>query len=965
MEARGNPSAATVAGRQNELSVLTALAAGARAGRPAAALLRGPAGIGRSALLDAFLLESGRQATVLRARCSEASRASGQLTLRSLLAGLGTEGPGTADAVAELESGSTAYGPLAHWHRVVTGLLEKRPVIIAIDDVHRCDRQSLRSVAFTLRRAAGLPLLVVLSAPTGTILDADPALAELLTQDHWHTVNLAALTPDAVAAVVRRRLGGRATGALNRTCFEVSQGNPGLLNALLDEVCAKSEPARLLVPVGRQLAEDALLADLRQLPQVLPVAVASAVLGTTSARLVGGLSGLPIPSVLRALEQLRVRRALSPDGSRLASETLRLALLSLVGPEELARQRIRAAQLLEDAGRPLGEVAEVLLKISEPSEPWMVNALHGAARMARLRGESATAVRYLTHALRLSSSEPTSVSRTIHSQAAGLLATTDPSSALRHLRRLLALDPQDASGPARAPQGVDRSVGMGRVRQSVRLLAQVLDEPDGAGDSPRGQDGERRTLLDAALLLSGGLDRSTISWVHDRSVVTPTRHQHHAGDEALTNAHALLSTLGGAMAAAVAEQAKGTPGPSAAPGPPTGMRRYSVIASALMLHLADQSEPAIVALDHLLAPGQGEERGSGYATALTARAAVRYGIGDLDEARADAQHAVRIRQQPGWRRRTSSALTALAAILTQQGDTTGAEQVLRLIDRPGYRDSLWEYPTYLWTRAALERQRGDLEAALSSLYACGGLLREAGVHNPVFLPWWTEAAGVLAALGRPSEAREAAAYGEEVAERWGTPRSIGLALLARGLAAGDRTGTDLLTEACDVLACSPARLACAQAEHALGTALLRDDNVHKARLHLRRAFDLSVQCGAAGLGSTVRDLLVATGGRVRPMTGSRADTLTESERRVAALAAEGRSNREIAEILFVALRTVELHLTNAYRKLGISRRSELAAVFDGGIAERMGSRMSGPGMFGPGASQSGASQKGLSRHVRY
>ena len=824
-------------------------------------------------------------------------------------------------------SGATVHGPLAHWHRAITVLLEQGPLIVAVDDVHRCDRQSLRSLAFTLRRAAGLPLLVVATAPTGTAAQGDAALTELLAQGHWHTVELAPLAPDAVAQLVGGRLGRRATDTLKRTCFEVSQGNPGLLNGLLDEVRATSEPTRLPAFVGRQLAEEALLADLRRLPGTLSVAVAMAVLGTTAVEPVAGLSGLPIRSVHHAAEELGSHGALTADGSQLASETLRQSLLGTLGPDELSNRRSRAAQLLEDAGRPIGEVADVLLTVRELGEPWMVDALYGAAHTARLQGDSATAVRYLTHCLRPSASEPASASRTIRSRAAGLLSTTDPNSALPHLRRLLELDEYDRARPGSAPGPGARPAFPDDVRRCVHLLSQMLDEPDGTADGHGRPDAGNRTLLDSALLLSGGLDRSAISWVHDRAAVAPARHQHRLGDPRLVSAHALLSTLGGATAAAVAEKAQ-----SGTARSQTAVERHSVIASALMLHLADESEPAIAALDHLLSrdpdKGSGQDRGPANATVLTARATVRYGIGDLDAAHDDAQRAVSGKRELGWRRRQSSALTALATILGQQGDYTGAATVLRLIDQPGYRESLWGYPAYLWTRAALERQRGDLEAALGSLHACGERLRGAGVHNPVFLPWWVEAAGVLAALGRPKQAREATDYGDELAERWGTPRSVGLSLLARGTVASGRSGTDLLTEACEVLAASPARLACAQAEHALGVALLREDDVHTARLHLRRAFDLSVQCGALGLGSTARELLVATGGRVGPITGSRVDALTGSERRVATLAAEGLSNPDIAATLVVALRTVELHLTNTYRKLGISRRGELAAVLD-------------------------------------
>ncbi len=70
------------------------------------------------------------------------------------------------------------------------------------------------------------------------------------------------------------------------------------------------------------------------------------------------------------------------------------------------------------------------------------------------------------------------------------------------------------------------------------------------------------------------------------------------------------------------------------------------------------------------------------------------------------------------------------------------------------------------------------------------------------------------------------------------------------------------------------------------------------------------------------------GGKPRRRALSGPDSLTPSERRVAAAAAEGATNREIGQALFVSMRTVEMHLTNAYRKLGITTRAELTAAMD-------------------------------------
>jgi DNA-binding CsgD family transcriptional regulator len=93
--------------------------------------------------------------------------------------------------------------------------------------------------------------------------------------------------------------------------------------------------------------------------------------------------------------------------------------------------------------------------------------------------------------------------------------------------------------------------------------------------------------------------------------------------------------------------------------------------------------------------------------------------------------------------------------------------------------------------------------------------------------------------------------------------------------------------------------------------------------------NLAALCGAVALGDTARKLLVQAGGRIRILARTPLDSLTGSERRVTTMAAAGHSNRHIAEALFITLRTVETHLTSAYRKLGIAGRADLKALFAG------------------------------------
>ena len=115
----------------------------------------------------------------------------------------------------------------------------------------------------------------------------------------------------------------------------------------------------------------------------------------------------------------------------------------------------------------------------------------------------------------------------------------------------------------------------------------------------------------------------------------------------------------------------------------------------------------------------------------------------------------------------------------------------------------------------------------------------------------------------------------------------------------------------------------ARAYAELGTALRQAGRPVEAREPLRLALDLAYRSGATALEEQALADLRATGARPRRRVVSGPGALTRSERRIAELAAAGRQNREIAETLWITLATVEFHLRNAYRKLGIQSRTQL------------------------------------------
>jgi len=227
---------------------------------------------------------------------------------------------------------------------------------------------------------------------------------------------------------------------------------------------------------------------------------------------------------------------------------------------------------------------------------------------------------------------------------------------------------------------------------------------------------------------------------------------------------------------------------------------------------------------------------------------------------------------------------------------------------------------------------GSPKQALTDFRAAGDLALPLRIENPAFAPWRSEAALALHRLDRWDEARELARDELELSQRWGAPRTIGISLRALGLIEVGRTGEQLLREAVEVLADSPARLEYARALVDLGAALRRGNRRSEARRLLRQGVELAHECGATALVALANEELAATGAHARTILLSGLDALTASEGRVAHMAAEELSNKEIAQALFVTVKTVEQHLGRVYRKLDISSRKQLGEAL-GGPAE--------------------------------
>ncbi|MEE6264398.1 AAA family ATPase [Streptomyces diastatochromogenes] len=930
----------TLVGRGDAVRELDRRAREALSGHARSVVVTGPAGIGKSALLRAFLRgDACRGATVLRGLCLPDAGGASFSGLRALLGPTARRAfldDATQSAVRALAPGALDGAPphapavqqaFHALHRHAADVLARRPLVLALDDAQHCDELSLRWLEFLLRRSADRPLLLVLARQSEATaltrgVPTHHALADLTADCRTTTLRLSTLTERDVAEVVREFFPVPAAPVFVTRARAATGGNPRLLGRLLRELrAAGAGPGvggadRIAETAGRVLAGWARELLDRQPPWIGEVARAVAVLGERGADHVGPLAGVPADAVEDARKVL-CEAGLVPADGRLAEGAVRAAVLAPLDAHVLSGLHARAALLLSDAGRPAEEVADHLLRLPSIDEPWMPGVLLEAAACAEERGAPETAARYLYRVLEV---DPDSID--IRVRLARVLADTDPPEAVGLLREALAPSVDVRTRARIAAQFGTTGLAARECSVALKILEDVLDALDAElGPDPAPADQELRTLVEAVFLIVGSHGRSTIAATRKRAAMmslpegdTPAQCQKLA-------AMGILTAFDGGPPEPALQQAL-----RATASHQLRLKSWTLINSALVLGFADRTEEALHSLDRVLRHGRKNSAIWTYALALSIRAVLKHGVGALPDALADARTAVRLSGSEQWSGTLVMPRLALAGVLVDRGEAADAERLLAGTE-PAWREQyVWTYPRYLMVLGRARRALGDPEGALTLFRACGRALAEAEVHQPAFLPWWMEAAYVLAELGRTKDAQEPAAHGERLARQWGTPRVLGLAALARGVATPGARGVELLGEAVRELAASPARVEHARAELALGNALLSAGDRREAREHLRTAAGLAQRCGALALGQDARDALVAAGGRMRKLTASPLDLLTGMERTVASLAAGGAGNRSIAQSLYVSVRTVEMHLTSVYRKLGIAERAQLSAV---------------------------------------
>ncbi len=600
---------------------------------------------------------------------------------------------------------------------------------------------------------------------------------------------------------------------------------------------------------------------------------------------------------------------------RFVHPIVRTAIHEDVPEAERSNAHARAARLLAEAGGEPDAIALQLLGTEPAGDPWVTETLREAARGAARQGAPEVAARYLRRAL----SEPPEASDQVlvelgcaearagepgareHLAAARDL-TSDPwveARATIELAQVLSYEGKLSEATTIALETLETMHEEPDVARAMKMLLLVFAVTDLASRQMTGELVSR--AAHTVERLGESAPRSLLAIIaYETAFVTGT------ADEAAALAERAL-----ADGRLIEEQTAETPHPYIA---------------SLALMFAGREKIAERELSVALA--EALERGSarGFGTASAVRAWSRYRSGALDGAEADARAFLSVAGEPGWDLFRPMALGVLVDVLVERGELSAASAALAEWDVAPRAPGSCPAQPLRGSRARLRLAEGRPGDALAELTAYARWEEEWGGANGVGVQWRSAAATAHAALGETEKGRALAREELRRTRRFGEPGAIGISLGAAGLLEGGERGIELLREAVTYLERSEARLEQARALIRLGGAIRREGRRTEARDSLRLGLDLAGRLGAATLAETARQELLAAGARPRRTMITGRDSLTPSERRIAELAATGQSNRQIAQSLFLTVRTIEMHLSNAYRKLDIGSREELSAV---------------------------------------
>jgi DNA-binding CsgD family transcriptional regulator/tetratricopeptide (TPR) repeat protein len=836
----------------------------------------------------------------------------------------------SADAGAD-NSFATAHG--LYW--LLVNLAARRPVLVAVDDLHWVDPPSLRFLAYLQRRLEGLPVVLLTGLRPGEAGSGDPPPAAVIDDPGRVLLRPRPLTATATARYVAMTLEREPDDDFADACHRASGGNPLLLRELLialraEGVVPDAANAAAVQPLGSEALATMVRLRLARLgAPAAALASAAAVLGdgipVAVAAQLAGVAGEAADEAIEKLVRADVLRrdTVEPEepaaGLAFAHPVVRSAVYADLAPGARARLHAEAARVLAAADGHPERVAAHLLNAPPAGDAWAVDELRRAARLALADGAGDCAADYLRRAL----DEPP-----LPADRPGLMLElgvaelrTRPAAAIEPLQTAVAVigDPDDR---AEAALELARAfTAAGRLRDAVEVLSRALDDLRPAPD--------RLARLEAEMIGLARFLPDLYDFAADR--LTRIRLPMRPEGELLTTGEAMLLAAVASQivregerrseAIALAHQAL-------AGGQLLEETNSPAYAIAVMcLTWCDELEPALALYDEGIADARARGAITRFALGSGFRAGVAYRLGALAEAEADARTALGAASTSSADLARYWGTSALADVLLERGEVAEAGALFDGLPMAGdeVESGYFRHPAQM-SRALVRLAQGRAAQAAADLLALGRDLAAVGIHSPSITQWRSRAATALLRAGEADRARALAAEEVELARRWGAPRALGIALRVHGLTVGGDDGVALLEEAAAVLEPSPAKLERARALADYGAALRRTGRRVDAREPLRLAVELAQVCGATPLAESARTELVAAGAKPRRQALSGAESLTPSELRVAAMAAEGMTNRDIAQNLFVTPKTVEVHLSSVYRKLDIGSRTQLASA---------------------------------------
>ncbi len=923
---------AGLVGREREIAEIEGALTAAAQGCGSVVVVGSGAGTGKTALLDAAVRRARQDGfTVLTARGSAAER-----DLPFGLANRVFESVPREPAAVRVPAGTAGDGEgsmadLCALHRELARQAAQGPVLLAVDDLQWVDRASLRWLSALPQRVDHAPIAVLLTVCPGEPA-ADAALLDEVLAASAVELHPAGLSAPDTATLLERAVGAPADGAFLAVVMRETAGNPlcvtELAAVLRDQAIAPAAAAAaLLGDLAVPRLASRTHARLRRIsPYALDVARAVAVLGAEAdlAR-VTGVCGAEPPAVMEVLTALTRTGLLRVTGRTIAfaQPLLRTTLLRRMPYADLQTLHTRAARLLRAAGAGEDRVADQLMAAPALDEPWAAGVLRDAADGALRRGEPRRAAAYLSRAL--SEPVPEAVRAPLLGELARAEGYTDLHSAIRRLAALPGRPAGQAgqSGPGTRPEALrelaELLAAAGRHQAAVELL----------GAEAESASADLALCLTEVQFDAEGMAEAAAELLARLPRPTPKGGQDEGRYLSLLAMRAAWAGRSRAQAVALAQQA-------VAVLPVTPVTLRPALRAVLVLAQAGRVEDALERADALVGHAGRWQHVLLVAAARSVRGEVARRLGRLPAAADDARGALAALVECGAPRNQGAAVGALARLVDVLVDRGALDEAAALVEEAGLAaeaPATWGGAALLLARGRLRLAAGHQAEALRDLTAAGGRFAVWGVENPAAASWRSEAAAALAQLGEAAEARRLAGEAVEQARRWGAPGPLGGALRAQGTVLGGAQGLTVLKESVQVLERSAAKPELAAALTEYGTALGRARRTVPARRVLRAALELAEECGCADLARRSRIELTASGGRPPKSSGTGGVAgLTAAELRTAMLAAKGKTNRELAEILQVRQRTVEIHLTNAYRKLGIEGRDQLPAVLNGRAA---------------------------------